>query len=144
MPLERDRQGQVVREVAPACFALPLPDQPGQFLPLRVALIRDLRRHVPCQQQEEEETGEDVRKPAWWQTDWKAEPTPATPTSAKLIPIVTTAFLFTFISDVKLREIIPGATNKVEQYNAFEDWVCFAKGGTIYENIYEEQEKHVK
>jgi TnpA family transposase len=32
----------------------------------------------------------------------------------------------------------------VEQYNAFENWVCFARGGTIYENIYEEQEKHVK
>ena len=77
--------------VAPACFALPLPNQPGQFLPLRVALIRDLRRHVPCKQQEEEETGEDNRKPAWWQTDWKAEPTPATPTTAKLIPFVTTA-----------------------------------------------------
>jgi hypothetical protein len=27
--------------VAPACFALPLPDQKGQFLPLRVALIHD-------------------------------------------------------------------------------------------------------
>ncbi len=90
VPLQQDRQGQVVREVAPACFALPLPDQPGRFLPLRVALIRDLRRHVPCRQQEEE-TDEDVRKPAWWQTDWKAEPTPATPTTAKLIPIVTTA-----------------------------------------------------
>src|SRR5712692_7939026 len=35
VPLERDRHGQLVREVAPACFALPLPNQPGQFLPLR-------------------------------------------------------------------------------------------------------------
>ncbi len=58
--------------------------------------------------------------------------------------VVRTVFLLTFISDVKLREIIHRATNKVEQYNAFEDWVCFARGGTIYENIYEEQEKHVK
>ncbi len=90
VPLERDRLGQLVREVAPACFALPLPDQKGQFLPLRVALIRDLRRHVPCRGQEEE-TDEDVRKPAWWQAEWKAEPTPAAPTTAKLIPIVTTA-----------------------------------------------------
>src|SRR6266446_1882479 len=90
VPLEQDRHGQVVREVAPACFALPLPDQKGQFLPLRVALIRDLHRRVPCMQQEEE-TEEDVRKPAWWQAEWKAEPTPATPTTAKLIPIVTTA-----------------------------------------------------
>jgi Tn3 transposase DDE domain-containing protein len=58
--------------------------------------------------------------------------------------VVRTVFLLMFISDVKLREIIHRATNRVEQYNAFEDWVCFARGGTIYENIYEEQEKHVK
>ena len=90
VPLERDRHGQVLREVAPACFALPLPDQAGQFLPLRVALIRDLRRQVPCARQDEE-TDEEIRKPAWWQAEWKAEPTPATPTTAKLIPIVTTA-----------------------------------------------------
>lgn len=32
-----------------------------------------------------------VRKPAWWQAGWKAEPTPAPATTAKLIPIVTTA-----------------------------------------------------
>lgn len=90
VPLERDRHGKLVREVAPACFALPLPDQKGQVLPLRVALIRDLRRHVPCTRQEEE-MDEDVRKPAWWQAEWKAEPTPVAPTTAKLIPIVTTA-----------------------------------------------------
>ena len=40
--------------MAQACFALPLPEQAGQFLPLRVALIRDLRRQVPCSQPEEE------------------------------------------------------------------------------------------
>jgi hypothetical protein len=89
VPLERDRQGQLVREVATACFALPLPDQKGQFLPLRVALIRDLRRHVLSPHQDEET--EEVRKPAWWQAEWKAEPTPAAPTTTKLIPIVTTA-----------------------------------------------------
>lgn len=89
VPLERDRQGQLVREVAPASFALPLPDQKGQFLPLRVALIRDLRRHVLSPKPDEET--EEVRKPAWWQAEWKVEPTPAAPTTAKLIPIVTTA-----------------------------------------------------
>ncbi len=90
VPLERDRHGQVLREVAPACFALPLPDQASQFLPLRVALIRDLRRQVPCARQDKE-NDEEIRKSAWWQAEWKAEPTPATPTTAKLIPIVTTA-----------------------------------------------------
>ena len=89
VPLEQDRQGQVLREVAPACFALSLPDQAGQVLPLQVALIRDHRRQVSCRQQNG--ATEEVRKPAWWQADWKAAPTPATPTTAKLIPIVTTA-----------------------------------------------------
>jgi hypothetical protein len=94
VPLEYNRQGQVVREVAPARFALPLPDQPGQTLPLRVALIRDWRKPVARQMTEEEE--EQVEERAWkkksvWHTDWKAEPTPAALTTAKLIPIVTTA-----------------------------------------------------
>jgi hypothetical protein len=94
VPLEYDQQGQVVREVASACFALPLPDQTGQVLPLRVALIRDWRRQVvrPLSQEEEEDAEARAwQKPAWWHPEWKAEPTPATPTTAKLIPIITTA-----------------------------------------------------
>ena len=88
VPLEQDRHGRVLREVAPACFALPLPDQPGQFLPLRVALIRDLRRRVPAHTPEEPE--EEAR---WtrWREGWTAQPSPPAPTTAKLIPIVTTA-----------------------------------------------------
>jgi hypothetical protein len=76
--------------VAPACFALPLPDQRDQFLPLRVALIRDLRRQVPCPIPEED-PDEEMGLPAWWRENWQAEPTKAEPTTAKLIPIVTTA-----------------------------------------------------
>jgi hypothetical protein len=94
VPLERDQHGQVVREVAPARFMLPLPDQAGQALPLQVALIRDWRRQVvrPLSEEEEEEARERARqKPAWWHPEWKAEPSPALPTTAKLIPIVTTA-----------------------------------------------------
>jgi hypothetical protein len=93
VPLEYDQQGQAMREVASACFALPLPDQAGYSLPLRVALIRDRRRQVvrPLSQEEEEEAEDRAwRKPAWWHPEWKAEPTPAIPTTAKLIPIVTT------------------------------------------------------
>ena len=33
VPLTYDRKGQLIREVAQACFALPLPEQAGQFLP---------------------------------------------------------------------------------------------------------------
>ena len=55
-----------------------------------------------------------------------------------------TVFLLTLISDVKLREVIHRVTNKVEQYNALEDWVRFAGGGTMYAHAFEEQEKLVK
>ncbi len=58
--------------------------------------------------------------------------------------VIRTTFLLTFISDVKLREIIHRSTNKVEQYNAFEDWITFASAGTIYERVYVEQEKRIK
>jgi hypothetical protein len=95
VPLEHDRQGNLIREVAAACFALPLPDQPGVSLPLRVALVRDLRRQVPCKPEEEPSRRWDadlnLLKQAWWEDDWQASPTPVTPTTAKLIPIVTTA-----------------------------------------------------
>src|SRR5216684_2430153 len=90
VPLTYDRNGQVVREVAPACFALPLPDQKGQLLSLQVALIRDLRRQIPCAPLEED-PNEDPSLPAWWRENWQAEPTKAGPTTAKLIPIVAKA-----------------------------------------------------
>src|SRR5215831_4025189 len=56
VPLCRDRAGNVMREVAPARFALALPDHPGETLPLSVALIRDLRRQVPTPCSPEEDT----------------------------------------------------------------------------------------
>ena len=82
--------GQVFREVAHACFTLPLSDQKDQVLPLQVALIRDLRRQVPYTPLEED-THDDPSLPPWWRENWQAEPTKAEPTTAKLIPIVTTA-----------------------------------------------------
>jgi hypothetical protein len=90
VPLTHDRHGQVIREVAHACFALPVSDQKDQMLPLQVALIRDLRRQVPCWPLEEDPTN-DASLPPWWRENWQAEPTKAEPTTAKLIPIVTTA-----------------------------------------------------
>jgi len=90
VPLTHDHKGQVTREVAPASFALPLPDQKEQVLPLQVALIRDLRRQVPCAPPEED-PNEDPGLLPWWRENWQAEPTKAGPTTAKLIPIVTTA-----------------------------------------------------
>jgi hypothetical protein len=89
VPLELDQRGQVIREVAPARFALPMPDQPGQFLPLWVALIRDHRRRVLVSSADEED-GYDQHF-ARWREGWQAQPSPAASTTAKLIPIVTTA-----------------------------------------------------
>ena len=55
-----------------------------------------------------------------------------------------TIFLLKYISDVKLREVIHRTTNKVEQYNNFEDWITFALSGGMIDNVYVEQEKRVK
>jgi len=98
VPLRVSRQGQVVREVAPASIALPLPDHPGESLSLRVALIRDLCRHVPVVPSKEDveypkrwDADLDWHDRMWWDEGWKATPTPAISTTPKLIPIVTTA-----------------------------------------------------
>jgi hypothetical protein len=91
VPLKYDRDGQVVREVAEAGFALPLPESSGQTLPLRVALIRDWRRQIIMPEEEEAQDERNAHKRGWWRDGWKAQPTPAPPTQAKLIPIVTTA-----------------------------------------------------
>jgi hypothetical protein len=60
-----------------------------------VALVRDLCRQVPCKPEEEPphrwDADLDLLKQAWWEDDWQATPLPVTPTTAKLIPIVTTA-----------------------------------------------------
>ena len=90
VPLTYDRDGQVVREVASACFALPLPESSGQTLPLRVALIRDWHRQIITPKEEEAQDERNAHKRGWWRDGWRAEPTPAPPTQAKLIPIVTT------------------------------------------------------
>lgn len=98
VPLRVAKHGDVLREVAPASIALPLPEQKGQTLQLRVALIRDLRRHVPVPS-----TKDDLEYPQrwdadlpweerrWWEPGWQATPLPAPPTVPKLIPIVSTA-----------------------------------------------------
>ncbi len=101
VPLSTDQDGKTLREVAPARIALPRPDHPGETLPLRVALIRDLRRCVAVVTRNEE--SDQVRRwdadltrneQQWWEVGWKATPTPAAQTAPKLIPIVTTADTF--------------------------------------------------
>jgi hypothetical protein len=93
VPLTYDQHGQVVRDVAPARFALSLPEQSGQQLMLGVALIRDRRRQVPLASDAEAELHGDPLPldEAWWEPGWVATPLPARTTAPKLIPIVSTA-----------------------------------------------------
>jgi len=81
VPLHVSKQGEVLREVAEASIALPLPEQKGHSLQLRVALIRDLHRHVLPPP-----TKEDLDYPKrwyadlsweerqWWESGWQATP----------------------------------------------------------------------
>lgn len=96
VPLQHDRQGHVVREVAPARFLLARPDHPEEPLPLCVALIRDLRWQVLAAPRTGAAADEWEPDPLalgfdWGEPDWQATPAPAAPTQCKLIPIVTTA-----------------------------------------------------
>jgi len=97
-PFQYDRQGTLVREVAPARFSLAVPNHAGERLDLRVALVRDLRGRVTGPQP----TASlhiaydwlldlDPADTGWYRDGWTATPAPATPTEPKLIPIVTTA-----------------------------------------------------
>jgi hypothetical protein len=98
VPLSSDAHGQVVREVACARIALARPDHPGEVLSLRVALIRDRRRLVPVEP-DQEDAGLPQRwdgdlprtERQWWEEGWQATAAPAKELTPKLIPIVTTA-----------------------------------------------------
>ncbi len=93
-----DTQGKVLREVAPARITLPQSEHPEEVLSLRVALIRDLRRVVPLQQDQEDaallhrwDADLEQTERQWWQEGWQATAALATQMTPKLIPIVTTA-----------------------------------------------------
>jgi len=94
VPLEYDRDGVLIREVAPAQFMLNVPGQSNQVVTLSVALVRDWRRQVPVQVEEKHprqwyaDLAQDQR---WWENEWIASPAPSVPTQPKLIPVVSTA-----------------------------------------------------
>jgi len=96
VPFAYDRDGTVIREVAEARFALPLPERADETLPLSVALVRDLRHLMPVPSNDDEPPPRWDADLSWEERDWRsgawvATPAPATPTTAKLIPIVATA-----------------------------------------------------
>jgi hypothetical protein len=125
VPLQADRQGKVIREVALARFGLPLPEHSGQELEVRVALIRDWRRLVPKEQSSEEEDRPlrwdekpDGTHEYWLDESWQATPLPAPPTEPKLIPIVTTA------AEADAVELVQTYTRRWPvQENVIRDWL---------------------
>ena len=96
---------------------------PGQELDLRVALIRDLRRRVPCEVRPEDGALRWDEKPdgtheRWLEAGWQATPLPASPTVPKLIPIVTTA------READAVELAHTYTRRwPAQENAIRDWL---------------------
>ncbi len=93
VPLSWDHQGNVTREVAPARYPVRLPDYADEQMDLRVALVRDLRRMVPCDANSEQ--GSQIESyrdtPSWLDDDWVATPASPVATEPALVPIVTTA-----------------------------------------------------
>ena len=125
VPLQIDRHGKTVREVALARFCIPLPEHKGQELELRVALIRDLRCQVVDEKppDNDEEPQRWDRKPDgtrenWLEEGWQATPLPPKPTKPKLIPIVTTA------SEADAVELAQTYIRRwPAQENAIRDWL---------------------
>jgi hypothetical protein len=125
VPLHVDRQGKVTREVALARLSVSLPEHPGQELELRVALIRDLCRHVLPEESPEDEDGPprwdekaDGTHERWLDEGWRATPLPVQPTVPKLIPIVTTA------PEADAIELVQTYTRRWPvQENAIRDWL---------------------
>ena len=92
IPLELDRDGKVLREVAPAQFTLSIPEQPGETLLLSVALIRDWRKSVPLPSSKDERRP--VGMPTWtrkrngsgYSAILRRHPRPSRPCSPNLFP----------------------------------------------------------
>lgn len=97
VPLELDRNGQILREVAPAQFSLSIPEHPDEWLQLSVALIRDWRKPVPMLPSGENgppRWDADLDRETRWQWllgEFEATAAPAKATQPKLIPVVSTA-----------------------------------------------------
>lgn len=58
--------------------------------------------------------------------------------------VIRTVQLLRYLSDAPLRGRVTAATNKVEAFNGFSDWVRFGQWGTVRTNGLVEQEKDVK
>lgn len=58
--------------------------------------------------------------------------------------MIRTVQLLTYLSDASMRRRVTAATNKVEAYNGFSEWLHFGNRGVIADNDPIEQEKAMK
>jgi hypothetical protein len=58
--------------------------------------------------------------------------------------VIRTVQLLRYLSDAPLRRRVTAATNKVEAFNGFSQWIGFGNGGVITDNDPVEQEKTAK
>jgi TnpA family transposase len=58
--------------------------------------------------------------------------------------VIRTVQLLRYLSDAPLRRRVTAATNKVEAFNGFSQWIGFGNGGVIIDNDLVEQEKTAK
>lgn len=58
--------------------------------------------------------------------------------------VIRTVQLLRYLTDAPLRRRVTAATNKVESFNRFSQWVGFGNGGVIADNDPVEQEKTAK
>ena len=95
-PWRSNRHGQVICEVAAARFVLKRPDPSDPAVEVEVALIRDWRKMQPVEGAKEAIGTCDWQADLldhqrhFWEEGWQALPAPASPTTAKLIPVITT------------------------------------------------------
>jgi hypothetical protein len=95
-PWRFNRQGQMICEVAAARFALKRPNEGASPLEVEVALIRDWRKLLVVEEAGEATDVQDwqadlaPQQPCFWEEGWQALPAPPTPTTPKLIPVITT------------------------------------------------------
>jgi hypothetical protein len=123
-PWRYNRHGQLICEVAAARFVLRRPDPADPDVEVEVALIRDWRKMHPV-----EEANEAIETRDWqadlldqqrhfWEQGWQALPAPAAPTSAKLIPVITTG------RGMEARELAYTYFRRWNcQENAIRDWL---------------------
>jgi hypothetical protein len=91
-PWRYNRSGQVICEVASACFSLTRANHPEQPLEVRVALIRDWRKLLPVEGADESDWKADLppQQAQFWEDEWQATPAPPAPSTPKLLPVITT------------------------------------------------------